>query len=44
VPVDRQRDADAGGRDMAAAHVAAARVVLVVLEAAGADVAAARPA
>src|SRR5437764_1007752 len=43
VPVGRWRDADPGGRDVAAADDAAARVVLVVLEAAGADVAAAGP-
>ena len=42
-PVDRQRDADAGGRDVAAADKTALGVVLVELERAGADVAAAGP-
>ena len=42
-PVDRQRDADAGGCDVTAADEAARRVVLVELEAARRDVAAAGP-
>ena len=43
VPVDRQRDADAGRGDVAAGDEAARGVVLVVLEGRGADIAAAGP-